>query len=174
MAARRKTATIRRMSCSVKSRTVGDGIAQYLDELVEKRFRGHKAVGAFCQSIRSSAVIPCGVISSRTSRLAKAESGLAAILMRIGDDDRAEVLYRRLLQTRLDAYGPDDPDVANTQRSLGILLYLRGDFEGAEPFLRQALDVRVRAYGREHTASASVLSSLGRLLHDRGARARVC
>jgi tetratricopeptide (TPR) repeat protein len=102
--------------------------------------------------------------------LAKAESGMAANLMQVGDFDAAEKLYRRLLKTRLEAYGSDSPDVANTQRSLGILFYLRGDFDGAEPWLRQALDVREQAFGRENTETASALSSLGRLLTAQGRR----
>ena len=97
--------------------------------------------------------------------LAKLESSLAAILTTRGEYAEAEERYRRILETRLHAYGPDDPDVATSLRKLGNLFYLRGDFDAAEPVLRQALDLRLETHGRQHTATATAWSSLGRLLY---------
>jgi tetratricopeptide (TPR) repeat protein len=53
----------------------------------------------------------------------------------------AEPLFRRTLDIREKALGPDHPDSASALNSLGAVYFHLGGFSDAEPLFRRALDI---------------------------------
>lgn len=93
--------------------------------------------------------------------VARAYSGLA-------EYNRSEELYRRSLSIRLEALGPDHPDVAHSLAHLGWTNALQGDFQAAATYFRDALSIQRRALGPDHTDVTSSMQGLGLALNGLG------
>jgi serine/threonine protein kinase/tetratricopeptide (TPR) repeat protein len=85
-----------------------------------------------------------------------------------GELEASESFYRRALELRRQALGPDSPDVAQSLNNLAITLQARGDLKGAEPFYREALELNVRLLGEDDTEVAWSRNTLGWVLHAQG------
>ncbi len=57
----------------------------------------------------------------------------------------AELLYKRALEIREKALGPDHPDVANSLNNLASLYDEQGRYGEAEPLLKRALTILEKA-----------------------------
>ena len=59
----------------------------------------------------------------------------------MGDNARAEPLYRQALEIRKEALGEGHPDYATSLNNLALLYLAMGDYARAEPLFRQALEI---------------------------------
>jgi len=80
----------------------------------------------------------------------------------------AEALYRRALEGREKALGPEHSSTLTSVNNLGLLLSDKGDYEGAEALYRRALQGREKALGPEHPSTLGSVNNLGALLSDKG------
>ena len=92
----------------------------------------------------------------------------AAILWITGKYAEAEPLFRRSLEIREKALGPDHPDVATGLNNLALLLKTQGKYAEAEPLYRRSLAMREKALGPEHPDVAQSLNNLAALLDTQG------
>src|SRR5262249_8703170 len=81
-----------------------------------------------------------------------------------GDYAGAEPVYRRSLDIREKALGPDHPDTANSLNNLAELLESKGDYAEAERLFRRALAIVEKAFGPDHANTAILLNNLLELL----------
>ncbi len=86
----------------------------------------------------------------------------------LGLYDRAESLYRKAADNRLQHLGPDNNDTLKSQASLGWILYRRGHLHDSESLLRNVLDVRTRRYGPKNPDTMAAMGYLGVVLTDEG------
>jgi serine/threonine protein kinase len=86
----------------------------------------------------------------------------------IGAYDHAEPLLEEALRVRLQLYGPNHAEVANTQLKLGMVLRERGKLELAEPLLRASLVTRRALAPRGDADVAETLNELGTWYRQRG------
>ena len=77
-------------------------------------------------------------------------------------------LHQQALAIRKQAYGSDDPAVAESLNALAVLSRLQGDFELAERFHQQALSIREKAFGLDHPITVLSLNNLGVLYRSWG------
>lgn len=77
-----------------------------------------------------------------------------------GEHGQAVGLYRYVLERQLDAFGPDHPDVLNTQSRLGGAYAIAGHVELAVPLFESALSTAERVLGRKHELTRSIRSNL--------------
>jgi tetratricopeptide (TPR) repeat protein len=93
---------------------------------------------------------------------------LAETLRSLGDEDRAEALYRQTLENSQRTRGGRHPGTALIMNNLARLLKSRGQLEQAEELLQQALSIRIERLGEQHALVAMTYSDLGWVQHDRG------
>ena len=92
----------------------------------------------------------------------------AVSLYQSGDYAGAEPLYRRGLDIRERALGPDHPDTAASLNNLALLLKAKGNYAEAEPLYRRALGINEKKIGPDNLGTATSLNNLGGLLEDKG------
>jgi tetratricopeptide (TPR) repeat protein len=102
------------------------------------------------------------------------EADLALILLRRGDLDAAEPLFRDALAINLKVLGEDHPNTGASWNNLGLLLLGKGDFTAAEPMFRQALAIRRKHFGDRHPSLTTNMVNLATALieeerHDEAA-----
>jgi tetratricopeptide (TPR) repeat protein len=85
-----------------------------------------------------------------------------------GDYGSAEDLYRKVLEGRRRALGPEHPKSVNSQSNLARTLQMKGNFAEAEPLHRGALQIRERVLGSEHPDTLDSLEHLAEFLHQQG------
>jgi Tfp pilus assembly protein PilF len=84
--------------------------------------------------------------------------------------DRAESIYREVLEAREVSLGPEHADTLDVVDDLGNLLGDKGDYEGAEALKRRALEGIEKAFGAEHADTLRRVSNLGWLLNESNRR----
>ena len=84
-----------------------------------------------------------------------------------GDYDAAEPLFRRTLDARERALGPDHSDTLASVNNLAGLLIERGDYDAAEPLFRRALEGFERVFGLEHPNTLTSVGNLAGSLEDK-------
>ncbi|HUV04754.1 MAG TPA: tetratricopeptide repeat protein [Armatimonadota bacterium] len=85
-----------------------------------------------------------------------------------GDYDAAEPLFRRTLDARERALGPEHPDTLTSVNNLALLLYSKGDYDAAEPLFHRALEGFERVFGPEHPDTLTSVNNLAGLLLSKG------
>jgi tetratricopeptide (TPR) repeat protein len=81
---------------------------------------------------------------------------------------QAEPLYRRSLQIREKAMGPDHPKTAISLNNLAEFLRKQGKLNEAEPLYRRALTIDEKTLGPEHLDTIVHVNNLAVLLDDQG------
>ncbi|MCJ1269239.1 hypothetical protein MMC22_009129 [Lobaria immixta] len=80
----------------------------------------------------------------------------------------AEKMYRRALDGKEKAWGPDHTFTLNTVDKLGNLYTDQGKLAEAEKMYRRALDGMEKAWGPDHTSTLDTVNNLGNLYADQG------
>ncbi|HWB76447.1 MAG TPA: serine/threonine-protein kinase [Nannocystaceae bacterium] len=86
----------------------------------------------------------------------------------MGDVEQAGEHYRRVLEIRTAALGPDHPDVAAALNNLGGYAYSRGEFDLAAEYSERALASMRTSMGDDHPMVANTLTNLGAINTQRG------
>ena len=93
---------------------------------------------------------------------------LASLEALKGELDRAETMFRDVLEIQRETLGSRDPKLASTLSGLASVIRAKGDFDDAEGFQREALGIRREAFGKYHWDVANSLNNLGVTLGTRG------
>ncbi|MEM9454373.1 MAG: serine/threonine-protein kinase [Myxococcota bacterium] len=99
---------------------------------------------------------------------AASRTTLAHVLRMQGKYTEAEAEYRAALALRLEALGPDHPDVAGSRNNLGVILAQQKRFDEAEAELRAGLALRQQVLGPDHPDVAGPRNNLANLLNKQG------
>jgi serine/threonine-protein kinase len=94
------------------------------------------------------------------------EIGIVYILS--GQYELADSVLNRVLDAKLDAYGPSHRAVAITHLNLGELYLRMGRYEDADTSLQAALTSRIEQFGADHAATAAVLANQAQLRYLQG------
>ena len=94
---------------------------------------------------------------------AKSLYTLAKLYYEIGDYDKAQHLYNRVISITEDSFGPEHPDIATCLTKLVDLYVQTGDYSKAEPLLKRAISIQKKALGPEHPETAESLNYLALL-----------
>ncbi len=86
----------------------------------------------------------------------------------LGLYDRADSLYGKAANIRLQLLGSENDDTLKSQAALGWVLYRLGRFHDSETTLRQVLAIRMRRYGPKNPDTLAAMSYLGVVLHEEG------
>lgn len=104
------------------------------------------------------------------SRFPKTETDLlttrATGLQKYGDLERAEPIFREVLETRRRLYGPDHFETATAQNNLGSLLFAKGRPDEARPLFESAVSIRTAALDVDHLDTARARLNLGLCLDE--------
>jgi hypothetical protein len=100
-------------------------------------------------------------------RLATSLANLAQLKLRQRNHDEADRLFRRSLQIRETALGPDHASLVQTVNGLAAVCYARGDIDAAEPLFQRALSITERRLGAQHPDIVTSLNSLARIAFKR-------
>ena len=79
-------------------------------------------------------------------------------------NDEAERMYRRALDGKEKAWGPDHTSALHTVNNLGALYQNQGKLGEAEKMYRRALDSYEKVWGPDHPSTLRTINSL-RLLN---------
>src|SRR5262249_55025306 len=93
---------------------------------------------------------------------------LADAFEEMGDYDRAETLYQRVLSAVEKGHGPNDPYVADILDDLGSTSFERDNYLGARSLYERALGIREMASPRDSRKVGQSLSNVGRALSREG------
>jgi tetratricopeptide (TPR) repeat protein len=121
-----------------------------------------RAEQAFAAAIREAEQLGAGDL-----RLATSVANLAQLKLRQRHYDEAERLFRRSLQIREAALGPDHASLVQTVNGLAAVCYARGDVDAAEPLFQRALSITERRLGAQHPDIVTSLNSLARIAFKR-------
>jgi eukaryotic-like serine/threonine-protein kinase len=124
---------------------------------------------------RGSSVTAREILDQGAERIDKELSGQpevqATLMATIGEVyeglglyDAAARVLEKALNTRLQLFGRENAEVAESMLSLAIVNYDRSHYAEAEPLYRESLAIRKRLFGDEHPATAASLNGLGALL----------
>ncbi len=80
----------------------------------------------------------------------------------------AEAMYRRALEGKEKAWGPEHTSTLDTVNNLGNLYKDQGKMAEAEAMYRRALEGYEKAWGPEHTSTLNTVNNLGNLYIDQG------
>jgi eukaryotic-like serine/threonine-protein kinase len=92
---------------------------------------------------------------------AELRSLIGTVYRRIGNNDRAEEMYRGALAINLKQFGPQSPEVAASLNDLGLALLAGGRLQEAESVDEEALAIRRRLPGNNDADVATSLNNLG-------------
>ena len=84
----------------------------------------------------------------------------------------AEQMYKRALQGKEKAWGPEHMSTLNTVNNLGNLYADQGKLVEAEHMYQRALQGKEKAWGPEHTSTLDTANNLGTLYADQGKLAK--
>jgi len=93
---------------------------------------------------------------------------MGTVYENLGLYDRAESLYRKASDNRLQRLGPENDETLKSQASLGWILWRRGRLRDSESLLRRVLDARTRRYGSKNADTMAAMGYLGIVLTDEG------
>lgn len=85
-----------------------------------------------------------------------------------GESAAADSLYRRVLELREEAVGPEHPETAAAINALAVLAYGEGRYPEAARLMRRALRIREAALGPLHPEVASSLNNLAAIYRSLG------
>jgi serine/threonine protein kinase/tetratricopeptide (TPR) repeat protein len=83
----------------------------------------------------------------------------------LGDEARAEALYRRSYEINRKLYGKDDFRAAFSAANLGSNLLAQGKLDAAETLFREAEPVLERSAGKDHPEFATMLENYGNVMY---------
>jgi tetratricopeptide (TPR) repeat protein/DNA-binding XRE family transcriptional regulator len=81
---------------------------------------------------------------------------------------QSQSLHQQALTIRMELFGSDHPDVAESFNVLGMLSRNQGDYKQAEGFHQQALAIRKKSLGPNHPTTVQSLNNLGVLYRAQG------
>jgi tetratricopeptide (TPR) repeat protein len=87
-----------------------------------------------------------------------------------GKYPEAEPSLKESLSIRMELFGPNHTDTAESFDHLGTLYDLLGEYAKADNFLNDALKIRETAYGKDHPDVAETLVTLARVQIDKDNR----
>jgi CHAT domain-containing protein/Tfp pilus assembly protein PilF len=90
----------------------------------------------------------------------------------LGEEARAEPLYRRSLAIFEARQGKDHPNTATVLNNLGVVYVETGQYARAEPLYRRSLKIREARLGKDHPLVATSLNNLAVLYWNQGQYAR--
>jgi CHAT domain-containing protein/tetratricopeptide (TPR) repeat protein len=93
---------------------------------------------------------------------------LASLYFTLDRYDEAEPLYQQSLKARIEALGPDHPEVARVLNDLGLLYRTRKDYDKAERLLVKSLAIRRAKLGADHLLVGLALGTLADLSDRKG------
>ena len=93
---------------------------------------------------------------------------MARIYENIGEYQKAEPFYLKVLQIREHLYGENHRDTATSYNNLGTLYYSMGVYKKAEPLSLKALEIHKKLLGEEHPDTASSYNNLAELYRSMG------
>jgi serine/threonine protein kinase/Tfp pilus assembly protein PilF len=93
---------------------------------------------------------------------------MGQVYQSLGLFNQALPLMKSALETRRNALGDKNLDVASSLLNVGYLLVAKGDYAAAELLLQESLAVRQEILGRDHPDVATSLAALGELNYDKG------
>jgi hypothetical protein len=103
-----------------------------------------------------------------TSGKAKALNNIGNSLYRLFETERALQYFRKSLEIKIDFYGPDHPQTADTQNNIGLVYDYFGEPDRAIDYYSKALIVREKFFGSESRIVAKTLTNLANALKDFG------
>src|SRR5215207_8367943 len=106
-----------------------------------------------------------GVHDARTT---DAAITLAAVLHRVGNQERAARLYSDAILELSAAEGPESPRVLAAHADLATVEYARGDCAAARTRLEDAWELHREVYGESQPAGIRMLAKLGAMERDCG------
>ncbi len=106
--------------------------------------------------------------TTETVELAHIQHELAWLYMAMGKYTEAEPLYKRSLEIKEKALGPDHPSVATTLNNLASLYKRQGKYEEAEPLYKRSLEITEKALGPNHPSVATTLNNLAEIYWKQG------
>ena len=137
---------------------VASGVALYLDGQYEEAEK----------PLRDSVDLARKILLSSNILRSQSLTGLADVLVQLGNDTEAEQLCSEALIADRKR-GPEDTAIlANTLASLGGALFYAGNLAAAEAPMRESLKLREEALGTDHALTAESLNNLGALLYESG------
>ncbi len=83
-----------------------------------------------------------------------------------GKMQEAEAMYRRALESKEKAWGPEHKSTLDTVDNLGLLYADQGKKQEAEAMYGRALEGKEKAWGPEHTSTLSTVSNMASLYLD--------
>lgn len=106
------------------------------------------------------------VLGADHPRTADVLSLAAPLLENLGQLERAEAMFRELLQIREQSpsMGRDHPDTLSARRDLGSLLVKKGRQAEGELMIRETLDAQRKKLGNDHAATLATLGALATAL----------
>ncbi len=89
-----------------------------------------------------------------------------------GDPAALTPIWKRILEIREKALGPDHPETATSLNNLALLYKIQGIYAKAEPLYLRALVINEKVLGPNHPRTASSLNNLAGLYESQGAYAK--
>ncbi|SLM37471.1 kinesin light chain 1 [Lasallia pustulata] len=77
-------------------------------------------------------------------------------------------MYRRALEGKEKAWGPEHTSTLDTVNNLGVLYADQGKMAEAEAMHRRALEGKEKAWGPEHTSTLDTVNNLGNIYANQG------
>lgn len=93
---------------------------------------------------------------------------LACLLQYMGEYTRAEILYKKSLQTKKNLYGEEHLLTADSYNNLAEVYKDQGKYKEAEGLYREALLIRENMLGKEHLDTADSYNRLASVYNARG------
>jgi len=85
---------------------------------------------------------------------------MAALYKAQGRYSEAALLYKRALEIREKAFGPDHPQVASSLNKLAEVSRVQGEYAEAESLYKRAGVILEKAFGQHHPRVAAVLKNM--------------
>ncbi len=121
-------------------------------EMLERGLEGLRGDESMTAAVRSALLLSIG-----------------QIYLELGETQSAIEPLEEAHRLRLEVYGPEHVEIAESRNALGRLRYAQGRFPEAEEHLRAAHRMWTERWGAEHLDVASACNNLGLVLRDSGA-----
>lgn len=87
---------------------------------------------------------------------------------KLGVLDQSHALLNEALSMRIDIFGENHPEVAESKNDLGVVLGKLGNYDTAEKYIREALEMRRSTLGTTHADVVGSITDLANILHSKG------
>eukprot|EP00127_Corallochytrium_limacisporum_P005506 Clim_evm23s207 gene=Clim_evmTU23s207 len=108
------------------------------------------------------------VIGELNAKVALAIYSLADVYFVEGNYEKAEPLYWKALNLRLEVCPEDEEVLAESYSGLGLIYDAKRDYDHAEEYYRKSLEMRERTLGKDHPKVARVCVNLGAMYKSKG------